>query len=97
MFKEAQELSKLIDTVICACENIQDVGACEGCPIYGVCIERSPFVEVADLISADTWNEFLEYSDGVIAVQVAMYAEDDLADRQRKGERDDRMLEDMGL
>lgn len=73
--------------VLDACEKIRSADNCGDCPVH--CIEADEFYTIADCVTKERWSRFFELaemSDGYMSLEDQMY---DLADMQRKGERDE--------
>lgn len=95
MTKCAREISRAFDLIFEACENIKECGGCADCPLSGSLCLDDPEVSVldlGDLMSASSWDEFLDYADNVT------FSDEDLdaqyADFARKLEIEERMLDD---
>lgn len=90
MTRDAREISRAFDLIFEACYEIQDHGGCEECPISHLCLDdtKASVNEIADLMSAQGWDEFLNYADN------ATYSEDDIiaqyADAARKSDLEER-------
>lgn len=65
MLKDAREIAKAFDLIFEACNNIKEHEACEDCPLSFLCLEdpEVSVLDLGDLISASSWNEFLTYAD----------------------------------
>lgn len=94
MFIESKEIARAFDVLFEACENIKDHDGCDECPLRYMCLEDSEesVIGYADLMSASSWDEFLEYADNVT------FSEDDMvaqyADAKRKADLEERMIDD---
>lgn len=94
MTKDAREISRAFDLIFEACNNIKDHGACGECTLRYICLEDADttVLDLADLISASTWDEFLNYADNVTFSKEDMDAQ--YADFMRKYEAEERMIDD---
>ena len=94
MLKDAKEISRGIDTLFEACENVRDHDGCAECPITFMCLNDPEvcFMDIVDSSSAATWDEFYNYADNVT------FSEEDLdaqyADFKRKLDIEERMLDE---
>lgn len=66
MKKDAQWIINAVDLALSACENIQEAGACDRCPLFGTCLDDNSFLDVATSFNTDHWKDFLGLSDDVI-------------------------------
>ena len=65
---DAKRIFDAFDLVSSACWNVQEKDGCEHCPMNNICLENKfgtpkSVVDVADLINASSWQEFLDYAD----------------------------------
>ena len=94
MLKDAREISRAFDLIFEACNNIKDHDACENCPLNCLCLDdpEVSVLDLGDLVSASSWDDFLEYADNVT------FSEDDMiaqyADAKRKADIEERMIDD---
>ena len=60
-------VAKAFDLISFACENIKDHNACGECPRRHMCLDdtEESIITFADLMSAESWDEFLAYADVV--------------------------------
>lgn len=67
MFKDAKEISRAFSLIFEACNNIKDREACDGCPLSFLCLDdpEVSVLDLGDLMSASSWDEFLQYADNV--------------------------------
>lgn len=93
MTRDARELQKAFDLLYEACLNIQDHGGCENCPISHLCLNNpsQSVMEIAELMSASSWDEFLEYADNVTFSEEDVRAQ--YADLARKIDIEEREIE----
>lgn len=83
MTKDARMIEQAFSLVAAACERIQDCGKCDECPKKHTCIcGDTNVMDMAELISALSWDEFLEYADHTYPSEDDVIA--DYADRARK-------------
>lgn len=62
---DSKTIVKSIEELFDACAFVrEDCEACGDCPIYGICLEDTSFVEVADLLSEGSIKDFLKYAYG---------------------------------
>jgi hypothetical protein len=71
MLKDAKLISRAFDIIDEACYQIAEVrDACKGCPIKGLCLRGeygdATVEEIADLMAAESWDEFLRYADSCL-------------------------------
>lgn len=59
---KAREIAKGIEEMFEACDFIQNYEACGDCPIYGVCLNDTPFNEVADYMYEGVIKDFIDYA-----------------------------------
>lgn len=86
----ASEFIDYLGEVYDACGYIHDMGGCDKCPIKHNCLDETTVTEFANFCTKGTVKEMLDFADDVEKYVTA--DEDyiyDLADRQRKGERDE--------
>ena len=90
----AKEIARAFELIFEACGNIKDHDACDDCPLHYLCLEdpEVSVIDLGDLISATSWDEFLtcseraEYSKAKCAAQYA--------DFKRKYDLEERMIDD---
>lgn len=93
MLKDAREISRGIDTLFEACENVRDHDGCAECPITFMCLNDPEvcFMDLVDGSTASIWDEFLNYADNV------EYSEEQrrvqYAESRREMARDDALLD----
>ncbi len=94
MLKDARDISRAIDTLFEACENVRDHSGCAECPITFMCL-NDPEVCFMDLVEGSTatvWDEFLNFADNVT------FPEEDLAaqhaDFRRKLDIEERWIDE---
>ena len=67
MTRDAKEVESAFDLVSTACWNIKEADQCWKCPMRYQCLDgtygTTSVVDIADLTSKFTWDEFLEYAD----------------------------------
>ena len=96
MTKDAREIARAFDLVNTACAEIKDHDRCEDCPLHYICLEEDAVIDIADLVSANTWDEFLDFADNVEFTEADLEAQH--ADFLRKFEEEERMIdEEYGL
>lgn len=86
----ASEFIDYLGEVYDACEYIHDMGGCDKCPIKHNCLDETTVTEFANFCTKGTVKEMLDFADDV--EKYVTTDEDyiyDLADRQRKLERDE--------
>ena len=73
MITDADRILEALNLISSACQNIQDKGQCDNCPMQYVCMngtyygsEGMSFIDYADLIPRSRWDEFLDYADECI-------------------------------
>lgn len=93
MTKDAREIGNALDLIATACEEIKDHDRCEDCPLSHVCLEDTSesFIDIADLISPLSWDEFLNYADNVTFKDEDLEAQH--ADFRRKYDIEERMMD----
>lgn len=84
MHNDARWILNAVDLAFSACETIQEVGACDRCPLFATCLEESNFIEVATSFNKDHWAEFLGLSDDAVNYVSEQDYIADIADRERK-------------
>lgn len=78
-----------LEDIFEACGSIKDAGACDKCPLKHFCIEDTTVDEFCDSATKGMLVETFGFADDVeefISEEDYIY---DLADRERKGERDE--------
>ena len=94
MLKDAREISRACDLIFVACNNIKDHDACENCPLNCLCLDdpEVSVLDLGDLVSASSWDEFIDYADNV------EFSKEDLdaqyADFKRKLDIEERMIDE---
>ena len=86
----ASDFIDYLGEVYDACGYIHDMGGCDKCPMKNNCLDETTVTEFANFCTKGTVKEMLDFADDVEKYVTA--DEDyiyDLADRQRKGERDE--------
>ena len=65
MTKCAQNIAKAFDLLMLACDGIKGNDRCDGCPRKHMCLEDygNSVIDNADLVSAEAWQEFLDFAD----------------------------------
>ena len=92
--KDAKAIAEAFEAILYACEEIKGYNACRDCTLRHLCLEdpETSVLDLGDLISKDTWEEFLEY-----AYDEATWSDEDLeaqhADFLRKYEAEERMID----
>lgn len=68
MTKRAEIVSKVFELLWDACDIIKSNDQCSECPRKYMCLEGKDYslIEYADLMSADAWDEFIEFADKCI-------------------------------
>ena len=68
MTKRAEIVSKVFELLWDACDIIKSNDQCSKCPRKYMCLEGKDYslIEYADLMSADAWDEFIEFADKCI-------------------------------
>ncbi len=90
MLKDAREISKAFDLIFEACNNIKDHDACEECILRNLCLDdpEVSILDLGDLVSASSWEEFLNYADNVTFSKEDLDAQ--YADFKRKLDAEER-------
>lgn len=85
--EESKTIEEAFEIILYACENIKDYEQCHNCPLRYMCLEDSEtsVLDLGDLISKDSWAEFLEYSEAATLSEGALYAQhiDNLRDMKK--------------
>lgn len=87
--EKAREFIDYLGEVYDACGYIHEMGGCDKCPIKHNCLDETTVTEFANFCTKGAVKEMLDFADDVenyISEEDYIY---DLADRQRKGERDE--------
>lgn len=94
MLKDAREISRAIDLMFEACENIRDHSGCAGCPATYTCLNDPEvcFMDLVDNSNAALWDEFLTYADNVTFPREDLDAQ--YADFARKLDIEERMIDE---
>lgn len=94
MTKDAREIAKAFDLIFEACNDIKDHDACEECPLRNLCLDdpEVSVLDLGDLVSASSWDEFINYADNVEFSQEDLDAQ--YADFKRKLDIEERMLDE---
>ena len=70
MTKDVQEITKVLELLYTACDNIHENWQCKECPIQHLCLRgewgEATLFDLAELVTVGTWTEFLEYADECI-------------------------------
>ena len=90
MTKDAREISRAFDLIFEACNNIKDHDACEECVLRSLCLDdpEVSVLDLGDLVSASSWDEFLNYADNVTFSKEDLDAQ--YADWKRKLDAEER-------
>ena len=93
MLKDAREVSKAIDILFEACENIRDHDRCDECPINDICLQdpEVSFMDLFEFSHAALWDEYINYADNVTFRKEDLDAQD--ADFRRKLDIEERGME----
>ena len=86
---KASEFIDYLGEVYDACGYIKDAGGCDKCPMKNNCLDETTVTESANFCTQGAVKEMLDFADDVedfISEEDYIY---DLADSQRKGERDE--------
>lgn len=94
MKKSAKDISNALQYISEVCFSIKDSGGCDGCPMKYVCLEEEDVIVVADLMSTDSWQEFLDYEDEAAAICSRENAEAEYWDNKRKADIEERMIDE---
>ena len=63
MNEKAKVIAKAIEDMFEACLYIkEDCEACGDCPVHGICLYDTPFIEVADFLHDGVIKDFLKYA-----------------------------------
>lgn len=84
MLKDAREISRAVDIMFEACENIRDHDRCEECPIRCICLQ-DPEITFMDIFEGSyeaLWDEYINYADNVTFRRADLDAQN--ADFRRK-------------
>ena len=92
MTKDAKNIAQAFDLINTACAEIEEHDRCEDCPFRYMCLAEENVIEFADLVSASTWDEFLEFADHVEFTDADLEAQH--ADFLRKYEEEERLIND---
>lgn len=94
MLKDAREISRSIDLMFEACENIRDHDRCDECPIKYICLQdpEVSFMDIVDSSHDAMWDELLNYADTVAFRKADLDAQN--ADFMRKLAIEERMLDE---
>ena len=79
MTKDAKNIAQAFDLISLACEQIKDKDRCENCPRHHMCVEDSDnsLIDYADLVSASSWQEFLDFVDKCLPSETRQQQIDD--------------------
>ena len=96
MLKDAREISKAFDLIFEACNNVKDHEACEDCPLRHLCLDdpEVSVLDLGDLVSASSWDEFLNYADNVEFSEEQRRVQ--YEEFRREMARDDALLDSWG-
>lgn len=61
----AEKICKALEDLWMCCEEIRNTSCCGDCPLKYTCLMDTPLVEVADLLSSKSIDEFIEYAEMV--------------------------------
>jgi hypothetical protein len=92
MTRDAREIAKAFDLIGTACQEIKDHDRCEDCPLRHLCIDEEVCAEFIDLVSASTWDEFIDFANNVEFTDADLDAQN--ADFLRKFELEERMIDE---
>ena len=93
MTKDAREISRSIDLIFEACENIRDHDRCDECPLRNLCLQ-DPEVTFMDIFESSydaLWDEYINYADNVTFREADLDAQN--ADFLRKLAMEERMMD----
>ena len=93
MLKDAREISRSIDIMFEACENIRDHDRCDECPINDICLQDPDvgFMDLFEFSHDALWDEYINYADNVTFRKEDLDAQD--ADFRRKLDVEERGME----
>lgn len=92
----AKEISKAFETLFYACGDIQDLKACDNCPMRFLCFDGETGInEMADLVSTSAWQEFLDYAENASPSEEDMRAV--YEDNRRKAAIEQEMIDKEAL
>ena len=74
--EDAKTIEEAFEIILYACENIKDFEQCHDCPMHHLCLDdpETSVLDLGDLISKDSWAEFLEYSESATWSDEVLYA-----------------------
>lgn len=92
--EEAKLIAEAFEILAEACYNIKDYEQCNECPMRYMCLEETEesIIDISDLKTASSWQEFLEYSDNAEFSKADRDAQ--YADFMRKYEKEERLLDE---
>ena len=92
--KDARWVMNAIDLVAASCEQIQDAGACDKCPIKSRCEDMNDLLRVATCINLVEWMDFIDLADDVVDWHDELDYEAEVADQARKMESEERSIDE---
>lgn len=104
MTKDIQRIQEAMNLLALACDNINEGGACEKCPLHSdKCLDDMAVKDFAEEMTAKSLEEFLGFADDVqeYLEELEINSEENQralhADFQRKYEAEERMIDEWGL
>ena len=106
MLNDVKDIINGLELIHMCCEAIEENGGCDECPIGSDCFEYNSLLDSYENIPMSRWERFVRFADDVeeYMKERNMTREErrqldweDEYDRRRKGERDERYLEEEGL
>lgn len=103
MTNDAKDIINGLELIHMCCETIEECGGCDYCPMGSDCFEYNSLLDSYENISVGKWEEFIGFADDVEEFikernmtrnERRQLEWEDEYDRIRKGERDERYIEE---
>lgn len=104
MTNDARDIINGLELIHMCCETIQQSGGCDWCPMGSDCFEYNSLLDSYENIPLGVWEKFIGFADDVDEFmnernmpkeERELMEWEDEYDRRRKGERDERAIEEM--
>lgn len=103
MTNDVSDIVKGLEFIHICCETIAECGGCDRCPLGENCFEYNSLLDSYENVSIGEWQAFIDFADDVeeIMSEASVTAKEkkerdllDYYDGRRKGERDERYIEE---
>ena len=100
MTSDVSDIVKALELIHICCETIEDCGGCDRCPLGENCFEYNSLLDSYERITVNEWQALIDFADDITSEESLTFEEMrdrdllDYYDRKRKGERDERYIEE---